>query len=42
MIVIAILELIRFPPGTILGVYTLWALLSAEGAALFKERGLAF
>ena len=42
MIVIAILELIRFPIGTILGVYTLWALLSAEGAALFKERGMAF
>lgn len=42
MIVIAVLELIRFPLGTILGVYTLWALLSAEGAALFKERGMAF
>jgi hypothetical protein len=36
MIVIAILQLIRFPFGTILGIYTLWVLLSAEGAALFK------
>ena len=37
MIVIAVLELIRFPLGTVLGVYTLWALLNAEGAALFKR-----
>jgi hypothetical protein len=39
MIVIAILQLIHFPFGTILGIYTLWVLLSAEGAALFKPHG---
>jgi len=37
-IVIAVLELIRFPLGTILGIYSLWVLLSAEGSALFKQR----
>ena len=37
-IVIAVLELIRFPFGTILGIYSLWVLLSAEGSALFKQR----
>ena len=42
MIVIAVLELIRFPLGTILGVYTLWALLNAEGAALFKRPAMTY
>jgi len=42
MIVIAIPRAHSVSARTILGVYTLWALLSAEGAALFKERGLAF
>jgi len=42
MIVIAVLELIRFPLGTILGIYTLWALLSAEGSALFKQRAMSY
>ena len=42
MIVIAVLELIRFPVGTILGIYTLWALSSAEGAALFKRRAMSY
>jgi hypothetical protein len=37
-IVIAVLELIRFPLGTILGIYSLWVLLSSEGSALFKQR----
>ena len=42
MIVIAVLELIRFPLGTVLGIYTLWALLNAEGAALFKRRAMTY
>ena len=42
MIVIAVLELIRFPVGTAIGVYTLWALLSADGAALFKQRSMTY
>ena len=42
MIVIAVLELIRFPLGTVLGIYTLWALLSTEGAALFKRRAMSY
>jgi hypothetical protein len=41
-IVIAVLELIRFPLGTILGVYSLWVLFSAEGSALFKQRALTY
>jgi hypothetical protein len=41
-IVIAVFELIRFPFGTILGVYSLWVLLSAEGAALFKRRVMTY
>jgi hypothetical protein len=42
MIVIAVLELIQFPLGTVLGIYTLWALLSADGAALFKRRAMSY
>ena len=42
MIVIAVLELIRFPLGTVLGIYTLWALLSSEGAAVFKQRAMTY
>ena len=37
-IVLALFELIRFPFGTCLGVYSLWVLLSADGAALFRRR----
>jgi hypothetical protein len=42
MIVIAVLELIRFPFGTILGIYTLWVLLSAEGSALFQRQAMSY
>ena len=35
-IVLGILSLFSFPFGTILGVYTLWVLFSADGAALFE------
>ena len=34
-IVLGVISLIRFPLGTALGVYTLWVLLSKEGAAEF-------
>jgi hypothetical protein len=34
-IVLGVISLIRFPLGTALGVYTLWVLLSKEGAAQF-------
>lgn len=37
-IVLAVFELIRFPFGTILGVYSLWVLLSGEGAAQFQPQ----
>jgi hypothetical protein len=37
-IVLAVFELIRFPFGTILGVYSLWVLLSREGAAQFQPQ----
>jgi hypothetical protein len=37
-IVLAVFELIRFPWGTILGIYSLWVLLSKEGAALFQPQ----
>jgi len=37
-IVLAIFELIRFPLGTILGIYSLWVLLSSEGAAQFQPQ----
>jgi hypothetical protein len=37
-IVLAIFELFRFPFGTCLGVYSLWVLLTREGAALFEPR----
>ena len=40
-IVLAVFELIRFPFGTALGVYSLWVLLTAEGAALFQSRARA-
>ncbi|HEY6825855.1 MAG TPA: hypothetical protein VI259_03295 [Gemmatimonadaceae bacterium] len=36
-IVLGILSLFSFPFGTILGVYTLWVLFSADGAALFEQ-----
>jgi hypothetical protein len=35
-IVLAVFELFRFPLGTILGIYSLWVLLSSEGAAQFQ------
>jgi hypothetical protein len=34
-IVLGVISLIRFPLGTLLGVYTLWVLFSKEGAAQF-------
>ena len=37
-IVLAVFELIRFPWGTIVGVYSLWVLLSREGAAQFQPQ----
>jgi len=37
-IVLAVFELIRFPLGTIVGVYSLWVLLSSEGAAQFQAQ----
>lgn len=37
-IVLGVLDLIRFPLGTILGVYTLWVMLSAEGKAEFQRQ----
>jgi len=36
-IILGILSLFSFPFGTILGVYTLWVLFSADGAALFEQ-----
>lgn len=36
--VIAILELLNFPIGTVLGVYALWVLLSPETDPLFSPR----
>src|SRR5436305_2246459 len=37
-IILAIFELLRFPFGTCLGVYSLWVMLSSDGAALFQSR----
>jgi hypothetical protein len=37
-IVLGILDLFRIPFGTILGIYTLWVLLSADGAAEFRRQ----
>lgn len=37
-IVLAIFELIRIPFGTVLGIYSLWVLLSSEGAAQFQTQ----
>ena len=34
-IVLGVISLIRFPWGTALGIYTLWVLLSKDGAAQF-------
>ena len=39
-IVLGVLDLIRFPFGTILGIYTLWVLLSADGAAQFRRHAI--
>jgi hypothetical protein len=36
-IVLAVFELIHFPFGTALGVYSLWVLLSSAGAAEFQQ-----
>lgn len=38
-IILGVISLIRFPFGTLLGVYTLWVLLSKEGAAQFGVVG---
>lgn len=37
-IVLSVLHLLNFPFGTALGVYSLWALLAPETAALFQSR----
>lgn len=39
-IVLGVFDLIRVPFGTILGIYTLWVMLSAEGAAQFRRQEL--
>ena len=39
VIILSILDLIRFPFGTIVGVYGLWVLLSSEGSAQFQTQG---
>jgi len=39
-IVLGVFDLIRFPFGTILGIYTLWVMLSADGAAQFRRQVL--
>ena len=36
-LVLGVLNLPGFPVGTILGIYTIWALLDEEGAALFHK-----
>jgi hypothetical protein len=36
--VIAIIELLNFPLGTVLGVYALWVLMSPETDPLFSPR----
>ena len=38
-IILGVISLIRFPWGTALGIYTLWVLLSKEGAAEFASTG---
>ena len=38
--VIAIIELLNFPLGTVLGIYALWVLLSPETDSLFSPRFL--
>jgi len=35
-IVLGVISLIRFPFGTLLGIYTLWVLMSKDGAAQFE------
>jgi hypothetical protein len=37
MIVVSILSLINIPLGTLVGIYGLWVLFSADGARLFEE-----
>jgi hypothetical protein len=37
-IVLAVFELIHIPFGTVLGIYSLWVLLSSEGAAQFQPQ----
>ncbi len=37
MLIIAFLELIVIPIGTVIGVYTIWALLNDEAIALFRD-----
>jgi hypothetical protein len=38
MIILSVFHLANFPFGTALGAYGLWALLSAEGTAMFQSR----
>ena len=39
-IILGVLSLIRFPWGTALGIYTLWVLLSKDGAAEFASSSI--
>jgi hypothetical protein len=41
VIVLSILELLNVPFGTVLGIYGLWVLFTADGARLFEESGMA-
>ena len=38
-IVLSVLQVLNFPIGTAIGVYSLWALLSPEGELLFRSYG---
>lgn len=39
-IILGVIALIRFPLGTALGAYTLWVLLSKDGAAQFQSSSI--
>lgn len=39
-IILGVISLIRFPLGTLLGIYTLWVLLSKDGSAEFASSSI--
>ena len=41
-IILGVLNLLSFPIGTIVGVYTLWVLLQSESSALFNGQKTAY